>query len=175
MKQSISYLAALALGVGIGFGISTMISKPKIEKSQREFEQFQAQMKTDKAKADEIAANTIARKDREIENLNDVVKNTLSKLSTIQTTSGGKTTPAPATGTTQPQTILNPAVEQTPAGTAGATKTIVYTVQEGDSFWVIAENELGDGLRYKEIIELNPPMTEKQTLKPGMKIKLPAE
>lgn len=50
-----------------------------------------------------------------------------------------------------------------------------YTIQDGDSLWKIAANELGNGMRYKEILALNKDLTENSRLDIGMKIKLPAQ
>ena len=49
-----------------------------------------------------------------------------------------------------------------------------YTVKPGDSLWKIAADELANGIRYKEILELNPDMNENSTLAVGTKIKIPA-
>lgn len=48
-----------------------------------------------------------------------------------------------------------------------------YTVKKGDTLWDIAENELGDGFRYKEIKTLNNLKTD--TIKIGQVLKLPTE
>ncbi|MFH1614914.1 MAG: LysM peptidoglycan-binding domain-containing protein [Planctomycetota bacterium] len=50
-----------------------------------------------------------------------------------------------------------------------------YTVREGDSLWQIAQSQLNDGSRYREIVELNKNMIDDEdTLKVGMILKLPA-
>ena len=46
-----------------------------------------------------------------------------------------------------------------------------YTVKHGDSLWGIAERELGDGLRYEEIRQLNH--LDGYMIYPGQKLKLP--
>jgi nucleoid-associated protein YgaU len=51
-----------------------------------------------------------------------------------------------------------------------------YTIKESDSLWQIAARQLGDGNRYKEIIQLNKAvLTDADTLVIGTKIKLPAK
>ncbi len=52
-----------------------------------------------------------------------------------------------------------------------------YTVQDGDRLWKIATKQLGDPLRYKEIVKLNPGVLkdENTTLKIGAKLNLPAQ
>lgn len=52
--------------------------------------------------------------------------------------------------------------------------TVEYTIVEGDSLWSIAKDKLGDGTRYKEILELNPDL-QIETLKIGSTIKIPAK
>jgi len=50
-----------------------------------------------------------------------------------------------------------------------------YLVKESDSLWQIAAEQLGNGNRYEEIIELNKSViTDADTLVVGMKLKLPA-
>jgi len=50
----------------------------------------------------------------------------------------------------------------------------VYIVVEDDSLWSIAENKLGSGTRYKEILALNPHVTKDQPLAIGTELKLPS-
>lgn len=49
-----------------------------------------------------------------------------------------------------------------------------YTVSDGDSLWRIAEEKLGDGSRYKEIVTLNKDvLSDEDSLTVGMTLKLP--
>ena len=49
-----------------------------------------------------------------------------------------------------------------------------YVVQEGDSLWRIAANQLGDALRYQEIAKLNSDiLDDEDSLAVGMRLKLP--
>jgi len=57
--------------------------------------------------------------------------------------------------------------------TQGGTR--VYTIQSGDSFWSIAQKQLGNGSRYAEILKLNPKLTEKSRLVVGSRLTLPAK
>lgn len=57
------------------------------------------------------------------------------------------------------------------ANKADSAEGATYTVVSGDSLWKIAQKILGNGTRYKEIMELNE-MTS-QTIKPGQVLKMP--
>ena len=67
--------------------------------------------------------------------------------------------------------------ESVPTATT-ATETVtdgtIYEVVEGDSLWKIAEEQLGDGLHYKEILALNPRITKQDSLAVGMRLNLPS-
>ncbi len=47
-----------------------------------------------------------------------------------------------------------------------------YQVKKGDSFWKIAQNELGDGARYRELASYNG-LRADDTIYPGQVLKLP--
>ncbi len=49
------------------------------------------------------------------------------------------------------------------------------TVASGDSLWVIARRELGSGLEWPRLLEVNPGLTEGSTLSVGRKIKIPGD
>ena len=52
-----------------------------------------------------------------------------------------------------------------------------YVVHDDDSLWQIATKQLGDPIRYKEIVKLNPGVLkdENTTLRIGMQLNLPAQ
>ena len=52
-------------------------------------------------------------------------------------------------------------------GTGGRT----YTVQSGDTLWDIAQSQLGDGARFREIIAINGLLSD--TIYPGQVLQLP--
>jgi len=58
--------------------------------------------------------------------------------------------------------------------TETVTDGTIYEVVEGDSLWKIAEEQLGDGLHYKEILALNPRITKQDSLALGMRLNLPS-
>ena len=67
------------------------------------------------------------------------------------------------------------APETAPASVPLPENTVEYVVQEGDSLWKIAEEQLDNGTRYNEIMDLNPGVDENTVLRQGMKLKLPAQ
>ncbi|MDD5457940.1 MAG: LysM peptidoglycan-binding domain-containing protein [Phycisphaerae bacterium] len=55
-------------------------------------------------------------------------------------------------------------------------KTGTYVVKDGDNLWKIAAQQLGNGIRYKEIEKLNSDtLGSKSSLQTGMKLQLPAK
>lgn len=72
------------------------------------------------------------------------------------------TTPVPSEiATTQQYVSPSAAAVETPEATPAvqstetAERTVVYQVKDGDTLWSIAEEHLGDGARYPEIVEIN--------------------
>jgi len=62
-----------------------------------------------------------------------------------------------------------------PSRPAAAPRTVEYIVQPGDSLWKIAEKTLGDGHKYKELMELNKDRLKgPDDVKAGMKLIVPA-
>ena len=167
----------LLVGIGIGVGTGMLISKPKIDKGQKEIDQLRAQMqisKTDSEERIQRAATKIARNENELTRTKNLLIRTDAELKKVRAELQKIEVPtAPATDATQPTVVIT-----TPTGTgdtASTTRTIDYTIKDGDSFWKIAQEQLGDGLRYTEILKLNPDIPENQSLTIGMKIKIPAE
>jgi nucleoid-associated protein YgaU len=65
--------------------------------------------------------------------------------------------------------------ENTPE-TETETKTKTYTVDSGDNLSAIAEQELGDANRWREIYDLNKDVIgdNPDLIQPGMELKLPS-
>ncbi len=171
MNNRMLYPVMLLVGIGIGTGVGMLISKPKIDKGQKDFEQLQTQMQTAKAESEK----TIARNENEITRMKDFVKQITMQLAKakaeLEAIKGGN----PESALTSPEAAEPEVVITTPIGTAPATSAIDYTVEENDSLWKIAEEQLGNGIRYQEIIDLNDGVTENTVLHKGMKLKLPKE
>ena len=64
--------------------------------------------------------------------------------------------------------------ESGPTGASAPTGADTYVVRAGDSFWAIAERELGDGSRYAELAEYNG-LTVNAVIHPGQVLKLPGK
>jgi len=81
--------------------------------------------------------------------------------------------PAPAAkknATTTKKKAATEGAKSTPVSAAGHTHTVI----KGDSLWLIAKAELGNGSRWKEIFELNKDkLKSPESLRDGMQLKLP--
>jgi len=74
--------------------------------------------------------------------------------------------------TTQSQQTSGPvSTTSTEAGAGPST----YEVAQGDSLWKIAEEQLGNGLRYKDILALNPSIKKENRLTVGARLNLPSK
>jgi len=65
--------------------------------------------------------------------------------------------------------------KQAAAEAAARTAQKTHTVDKGESLWAIAEQELGDGKRWKEIYEANKDTigNNPDLIQPGMELKIP--
>jgi tetratricopeptide (TPR) repeat protein len=73
---------------------------------------------------------------------------------------------------------VEPVTEEKPATTTVVTPAEIpsHTVVKGDSLWNIAKDLLGDGMRFHDIIELNPEFKRHpDRLQPGQILKLPGK
>jgi nucleoid-associated protein YgaU len=168
MNNRMLYPVMLLVGIAIGTGVGMLISKPKIDDQKKELDQLITQMQTAKVESEE----TIQRSATEIVRTKSLLRKTKAELARVKEELQKNEAPT-APDVTQPVVVIT-----TPSDTtnfASTTPTVDYTIKEGDSFWKIAEEQLGDGLRYTEILKLNPDISENQTLTVGMKVKIPAE
>jgi nucleoid-associated protein YgaU len=179
MKQLTASLAALVLGVGIGFGIGFMVSKPKLNKSQAMVEELMTQMQASKAESEETirkasaeiarSKNDLARSQSQVSQFNTELVRLRAELAQLKNQNIQPVVAAPPAETaTKP--VINPA-----AAVAPTTPSTEYIVKDGDNLWNIAEQQLGNGMRYKEILLLNPTISENKALVIGTKLKIPAQ
>jgi nucleoid-associated protein YgaU len=179
MKQLTASLAALVLGVGIGVGAGFMISKPKLEKKQALLDDLMTQTQTAKAES-ETALQRAAEK---ITQLNNTLTRNLAATSQLNAELTRTKAELAQLKSQNIQPVAPPQAEPTateaaarPAPTAApSTPSTEYIVKDGDNLWKIAEQQLGNGMRYKEILLLNPTISEKQTLTVGTKLKIPSQ
>jgi nucleoid-associated protein YgaU len=69
----------------------------------------------------------------------------------------------------EPQPLANSASQ---AGQVGRQKTV--SVQRGDSLWKLAQQTLGHGNRYPELLAVNPSIADPDQIRAGTQLKLPA-
>jgi len=85
------------------------------------------------------------------------------------TKSSGGVVPTGTGSTAGPETLILPH----PPYPRAAAASSEYTVKSGDTLEGIARTQLGDGQKWKSIVEMNPGLDPK-SLKVGQKIKMPA-
>jgi nucleoid-associated protein YgaU len=162
------YPVMLLVGVGIGTGVGMLISKPRIDEKKKEIDLLVTQMQTAKTDSDK----TIQLHKSELMRMKNMLMQTTTKLADINAELKeieNRTPESPATS--EPEVVIT-----TPSDTNRTPSTVPttdYIIEDGDSFWKIAQEELGDGNRYTEILDLNPDISENQTLIIGTKIKIP--
>lgn len=205
MKKAVLYLFVGAIGLGAGIGTGYFVNKPKLEQSQAALGELQAKMEEaektaaetlQKAGADKtrleselrrvnteltkyrteyVRANTeLVRASAELKKL----KESIIPQEQVEALTQQITQMAASQSGSAP---VRPAVATAPGGstTAAPAKPVAaageYVIKDGDNLWKIAADQLGSGIRYKEILALNPGMKENSTLAVGSKIKLPAK
>jgi nucleoid-associated protein YgaU len=171
----------LLVGVGVGVGVGMLISKPKLDDQTKQIDQLTTEMETSKAKSEETiqkADTEIARNKNELRRTKSMLTQLTAQLANAKSELKTLKSQLSDTPATSPETAEPVVVITTPGSTDKATSTtntVDYTIEDGDSFWKIAQEQLGDGNRYKEILELNPDISENQTLVIGTIIKIPTQ
>ncbi|MCE5185902.1 MAG: LysM peptidoglycan-binding domain-containing protein [Planctomycetaceae bacterium] len=194
MNKQATCIVIAVIGLGAGVGAGFLINRPKLNAGKAALAELQAKMQQTEQQLQAAGADS-ARLNSELRRVNteltrykteyvrastDLARVTveLNKLkeSIIPQAevpdSAASAVPAVATSTsTQPAAV---------GQTASAPKASIvaageYVIKDGDNLWNIASEQLGSGIRFKEILALNPGITEKTTLAVGSKIKLPAK
>jgi nucleoid-associated protein YgaU len=175
--------------VGIGIAAGVLIAKPKLDESRKSIETLAMEIQKSKAESEEViqkASAEMAKLRAELMRANSAAtqyKNDLTRaameIDRLKTMPQGsdEAQAAPESVKTQvsPGAVSTSPAAAPAASPAGKIPTVEYVIKEGDSFWVIAANQLGSGIRYKEILALNPQYKEDSTLVVGSKIKIPAK
>ena len=73
-----------------------------------------------------------------------------------------------------PAVNLAPIQPPAPLAPVNSAKGNVVSVQRGDSLWKLAEQNLGKGLRWRELLSANPSITDPNHIVAGSQIVLPA-
>ena len=175
-RQITTYIIILLVGLAGGIGIGFLMTQQKVNTANATIEQLKTdqsqsedQLKTASVKLSRMEAeltksrNDAMRKDTELLRTQTQLMRTKKVLNQAlgkeqEPTDTSRTS---TTGTATPST-----------SSAGARE---YTIKDGDSLWKIAANELDNGIRYKEILDLNPQMDENSKLVVGTKIQIPAK
>lgn len=191
-KQVVTVVVVVSLAVGIGIGAGVLITKPKLDESKQTIEGLTLAMEQSKAESDEIiqknsaqvtqlkseltrANSTITQARAELTRLNGELAQARAELQRLGRPQPGEASPEPV------RTPAAPAASPTtPAGTPAAapaanTQSVDYVIKEGDSFWKIADEQLGNGIRWEEILPLNPTLNKDSVLVVGAKIKIPSK
>ena len=193
MKTSINFILVGIVGLGAGIGAGFLVNKPKLEQSKAAYADLQTKMEAaektgaeqlqmvnaDKARlTTELArANTeLNRFKTEYVRAGTELARVSAELKMLKESILSQTEVVEAVAVT-PAAAAAPATSSASSTTAAKTPVVAgeYTIKDGDNLWKIAAAELGSGVRYKEIIAVNPGIDEKTTLAVGSKIKLPAK
>lgn len=195
MRQFAIMVVLFVVAAVAGSGLGWLAAKPRINAARAQTEELTRQMQTldsqwqEKLKtaSDEIAKlrAELMRTRNDLTRVNADLIKARADLAQAKAALEQITAPSPAAQTI-PETIQIPAQTATASSTAApapaaptttasaALPTREYVIKEGDSFWKIAASQLGSGIRYKEILQLNPNLSPDKPLEIGTKIRIPA-
>jgi len=159
MKKAIVIviIAIVAAGAGFAGGIMMANSKNKV---------IIADMQAKMQKSETASQERIRGYDAIVSRLNGELQLAKMEIEALKT-------PAPAA-----EQLSIPATENENASAVSADSSVSggtksYTIQNGDSLWSIAQKQLGNGSRFKEILKLNPKISAKSNLVVGSKLNIP--
>ncbi len=157
MKQKVVLIIIVIVALGVGLAAGIIITNSKNKPAIADLESKIRQSEEKSRNYDTL----VTRLSSELQQANVE----LEKLKTPASAAEGAATAPAANG----QTAAAPADNSAPAGTT------TYTIKSGDSLWTIAQKQLGNGDRFKDILKLNPKITAKSTLVVGSKLTIPAK
>jgi LysM repeat protein len=161
MKQIIVLVIIAIVGLGAGAAIGIMITNSK---SKAAIADMQSKMQQSEASAQDRIRNY------------GIIVNQLSKE--LQQAKIEIETLKQAAPAAEEAVIATGENEKTAAGPAEGTaseNTRLYTIKSGDSLWIIAQKQLGNGSRFEEILKLNPNISANSNLAIGTKLTIPAK
>lgn len=163
LKVVLVIITALIVGLGAGLAVGTIAANSKSKVTI-------ADLQTKMQQTETSAEGRMRNYERVVNSLRGELQRAKMEIELL------KTPPAP------------PAAEETLTAAAETENTItspvensilenakLYTIKSGDSLWIIAQKQLGNGYRYKEILELNPNISADDNLTIGSKLKIPAK
>ena len=160
MRQLIIAGIIIAIvAAGIGAGVTALIMKSKVDKSNDEVADLKLKLQDTEKSANRVEARATK--------LTYELTQVRAELDRIKALASETPAAAETADVKTPTPAITDANQNTPAK--------VYIVKEGDSLWKIAESQLGNGTRYKEILKLNPKISENDNLIVGAKLNLPAK
>ncbi|WP_145952860.1 LysM peptidoglycan-binding domain-containing protein [Tessaracoccus aquimaris] len=86
----------------------------------------------------------------------------------------GQPTPAPTATATATATVRSDATDGDAGTPAAQQASRPYQVRPGDELWTVAEEQLGSGERWREIVALNPDIDDSLKVRPGQSLRLPS-
>ena len=178
-RQLIIYILILVVGLAGGIGVGFSMAQKKINDANITVDQLKTQQA--QTEADFKTANvTLSRMEAELTKARNNIMQKNAELQRTQTESERtkKVLEQALKGqspTTAPQTPVTTTTARTVTPGISSGDIREYTIKDGDSLWKIAANELGNGMRYKDILALNPNINENTTLAVDTKIKIPAK
>ncbi len=161
MKQKVVLVIIAIVGLGVGLAVGIVITNSKSKAAIARLQQSEASSQ------------------EKIRGYNDIVIQLNNELRQAKIELEQLKQAAPTTSPAAEQAVTVPAVNEktaaAPADNSIPENTNLYTIKSGDSLWSIAQKQLGDGNRFKEILKLNPQISAKGNLVVGAKLKIPAK
>ena len=161
MKKVVLFIIIAIVGIGAGLAVGIIITNAK---SKTAIADMQSKMQQSEASLQE-----------KIRNCDDTVTQLAGELRLAKFEIETLKTPAPAAPKAGEAITAaageNPA--DAPEGNSIPQDTTLYTIKSGDSLWSIAQKQLGNGDRFKEILKLNPNISAESNLTIGSRLKIP--